>query len=61
MLEAACKQGGEINVVSNVAVDERDDITVRDAATNEIIWKKDYYQFKAASVYEQIIKHFNKK
>ncbi len=60
MLEAACKQAGEIAVVSNVAVDERDDITVRDAATNEVIWKKDYYSFKAAAVYELILKHFKK-
>lgn len=36
--------------MSNVAVDVRDDIIVIDAATNETIWRKDYYQFKVGKI-----------
>ncbi len=48
--------------MSNTFVEMRDDILVKDAESGEIIWHKDYYQFKAADVYADVVKFFaNKK
>ncbi len=61
MLEQLCKADTKIAVVSNNAVDVRDDIIILDASNNHEIWRKDYYQFKAAAVYEAIVSYFVKK
>ena len=47
-----------MKVVANEYVEMRDDIAVKDAENNHVIWQKDYYQFKAANVYADVLKYF---
>ena len=60
-LEDRCKSDGRIGVVENEGVDERDLITVYDAANGEVIWKKDYYSFRVDAVFGTVLAYFAKK
>ena len=43
------------------AVEERDLITVLDAANDEVIWMRVYYDFRVENVYKDIEAYFAKK
>jgi len=50
--------GNQIKVATCVAVDERDTITVEDAATGAVIICKDYYSFNAKAWLKIVEDHF---
>jgi len=57
-LQKLIESDSAIKVASCVAVDERDTITVEDAATGAVIISKDYYSFNAKAWLKIVEDHF---